>query len=175
MRQHRIAQQDAEKRVSDAINTMKRALDKAHGEFESLLGFLTGAILILGAATAWWAAKVGGRRGEEGTILADFALRDRVPTEGSHPRRGTTSLIKCRWLSLCRRLTALLNSSIARAACDDCCSGGECHHRGSPELPYPIIGRTQEPSCLVTVIGFYVVAGTASSVHVVMRDLENWL
>ena len=44
------------------------------------------------------------------------------------------------------------------------------------EFLYPIIGRTQEPSLRrQLVIGFYVVAGTASSVHVVMRDLENWL
>jgi hypothetical protein len=43
------------------------------------------------------------------------------------------------------------------------------------EFLYPIIGRTQEPSLRSLVIGFFVVAGTASSLHVVMRDLENWL
>ena len=67
-----LSQQDAEKRVSDAINTMKEALDRAR-RIGILLGFLTGAILVLGAATAWWAAKVGGRRREEGTIWAGLA------------------------------------------------------------------------------------------------------
>jgi hypothetical protein len=43
------------------------------------------------------------------------------------------------------------------------------------EFLYPIIGRTQEPSLRSLGIGFFVVAGTASSLHVVMRDLENWL
>ena len=66
-----LSQQDAEKRVSDAINTMKEALDRAR-RIGILLTF-TGAILVLGAATAWWAAKVGGRRREEGTIWADLA------------------------------------------------------------------------------------------------------
>jgi hypothetical protein len=43
------------------------------------------------------------------------------------------------------------------------------------EFLYPIVGRTQEPSLRSLVIGFFVVAGTASSLHVVMRNLENWL
>jgi hypothetical protein len=67
-----LSQQDAEKRVSDAIITMKEALDRAR-RIGILLGFLTGAILLVGAATAWWAAKVGGRHREEGTIWAGFA------------------------------------------------------------------------------------------------------
>jgi hypothetical protein len=51
---------------------LKEALDRAR-RVGILLGFLTGATLLVGAATAWWAAKVGGRHREEGTIWAGLA------------------------------------------------------------------------------------------------------
>lgn len=41
------------------------------------------------------------------------------------------------------------------------------------EFVYPIIGRTAEPSLGSFVIGFFSVAGTASSIHVTLRNLKD--
>jgi hypothetical protein len=67
-----IPQADAEKRVDDAIATMKDALDRAR-KLGVLFGFLTGAILLVGAATAWWAAKEGGKHRDEGTVWSGLS------------------------------------------------------------------------------------------------------
>jgi hypothetical protein len=43
------------------------------------------------------------------------------------------------------------------------------------EFLYPLIGRTPEPSLGSFVIGFFAVTATASTLHLVMRHLEDGL
>lgn len=62
-----LSQADAEKRVNEVLDNMKAAADRAR-KFGIVLGFLTASILLIGAASAWWAAAVGGRHREEGTV-----------------------------------------------------------------------------------------------------------
>lgn len=67
-----LSQADAEKRVTDTLDQMKAALDRAR-KVGIVLGFLTASILLIGAATSWWAAAVGGKHREEGTLWHGFA------------------------------------------------------------------------------------------------------
>jgi len=67
-----ISQQDAEKRVDEAIANMKDALDRAR-KLGVLFGFLTGAILLVGAAAAWWGGKAGGKHREEGMVWSGLS------------------------------------------------------------------------------------------------------
>jgi hypothetical protein len=55
-----ISQQEAEKRVDEAINAARAAADKAR-RATVLTGFVTAAGLILSFAAAWWAALKGGQ------------------------------------------------------------------------------------------------------------------
>jgi hypothetical protein len=58
---------DAEKRVTEALDQMKAAADRAR-KIGIVLGFLTASILLIGGVSAWWAANVGGKHREEGTV-----------------------------------------------------------------------------------------------------------
>lgn len=62
-----VSQPDAEKRIDDAIATMKDSLERAR-KVGIILGFLTGAILLVGAAVAWWTGTVGGSHREDGNV-----------------------------------------------------------------------------------------------------------
>ena len=55
-----ISQQEAEKRVDEAVNAARAAADKAR-RAAVLTGFVTAAGLILSFAAAWWAAMKGGQ------------------------------------------------------------------------------------------------------------------
>jgi hypothetical protein len=55
-----ISQQEAEKRVDEAVNAARAAADKAR-RATVLTGFVTAAGLILSFAAAWWAALKGGQ------------------------------------------------------------------------------------------------------------------
>ena len=55
-----ISQQEAEKRVDEAVNAARTAADKAR-RAAVLTGFVTAAGLILSFAAAWWAAMKGGQ------------------------------------------------------------------------------------------------------------------
>lgn len=55
-----IPQQEAEKRVDEAVNAARAAADKAR-RAAVLTGFVTAAGLILSFAAAWWAAMKGGQ------------------------------------------------------------------------------------------------------------------
>jgi hypothetical protein len=55
-----ISQQEAEKRVDEAVNAARTAADKAR-RATVLTGFVTAAGLILSFAAAWWAALKGGQ------------------------------------------------------------------------------------------------------------------
>jgi hypothetical protein len=67
-----LAPADAAKRVDDTIAQLKDATNRAR-KMAVVLGFLTAATLLLGAAAAWWGATVGGRHRDENTIWAGFA------------------------------------------------------------------------------------------------------
>ena len=67
-----LSQTDAEKRVNDTIEKMKAAAERAR-KLGIVLGFLTASILLIGGASAWWAAAVGGRHRDEGTVWHGFS------------------------------------------------------------------------------------------------------
>lgn len=67
-----IAQTDAEKRVDEAIDALKAGVDRAR-RVGIILGFLTASILLIGGATAWWAAALGGSHRDTGTIWHGFS------------------------------------------------------------------------------------------------------
>ena len=66
-----IAQADAEKRVEGAIDALKTSADRAR-RVAVVLAFLTASILLIGGATAWWTAAVGGRHRDSSTIWHGF-------------------------------------------------------------------------------------------------------
>jgi hypothetical protein len=55
---------DADRRVNEAVAQAKAGADRAR-KTGILIGFLTAASLVLGAAAAWWGASVGGRHRDE--------------------------------------------------------------------------------------------------------------
>jgi hypothetical protein len=55
-----VAQGDAERRVREAVDRSREAIKKARHS-SVILGFMTAAALLLGAAAAWYAAGLGGR------------------------------------------------------------------------------------------------------------------
>jgi len=67
-----ISQTDAEKRVTDSLDQLKAATDRAR-KIGVVLAFLAASILLIGGAIAWWAAGVGGRHRETGEIWHGFA------------------------------------------------------------------------------------------------------
>jgi hypothetical protein len=75
------SQQEAERRVDDAITTARQAADKAR-HAAVLTGFVTAASLILSLGAAWFAASRGGHHRDH-SIPARF--------EFGEQRRRTTS------------------------------------------------------------------------------------
>jgi hypothetical protein len=73
-----VSQQEAEKRVNDAINAAREAADKAR-RAAVLTGFVTAAGLILSLGAAWWAAMKGGHH-RDTSVPARFAFGDRRRT-----------------------------------------------------------------------------------------------
>ena len=67
-----LSQVDAEKRVTETLDPLKAAADRAR-KLGIVLGFLTASILLIGAVSAWWGASVGGRHREEGTVWHGFS------------------------------------------------------------------------------------------------------
>ena len=65
-----LSQQEAEKRVNDAINAAREAADKAR-RAAILTGFVTAASLILSLGAAWWAGLKGGNHRDQ-SIPARF-------------------------------------------------------------------------------------------------------
>jgi hypothetical protein len=77
-----ISQQDAERRVNDAVVAARQAADKAR-RTAVVTGFVTAAALILSLGAAWWAAMKGGQHRDNSVPARfDFAHRRRptVPT-----------------------------------------------------------------------------------------------
>jgi hypothetical protein len=69
-----ISQQEAERRVDDAITAARRAADQAR-RAGILTGFVTAAGLILSLGAAWWAAMRGGHH-RDNSIPARFEFGD---------------------------------------------------------------------------------------------------
>jgi hypothetical protein len=74
-----VSQQEAEKRVSEAVTAARAAADKAR-RAAVLTGFVTAAGLILSLGAAWWAAMRGGHH-RDTSVPARFVFggRRRVP------------------------------------------------------------------------------------------------
>ena len=72
-----LTQSDAEARVTDVENQLKMALDKSR-KVGIVLGFLVAASLLVAAATAWWAACVGGNHRDLETVWHGFARNQRL-------------------------------------------------------------------------------------------------
>ena len=72
-----VSQQEAEKRVNDALNAARAAADKAR-RAAVLTGFVTAAALILSFAAAWWAALKGGQH-RDNSMPARFDFGPRRP------------------------------------------------------------------------------------------------
>ena len=75
-----IPQQEAERRVNEAINAARESADKAR-RAAVLTGFVTAASLILSLGAAWWASLRGGHHRDH-SIPARFEF-------GNRPRRVT--------------------------------------------------------------------------------------
>jgi hypothetical protein len=73
-----VAQQEAERRVDDAVTAVRAAADKAR-HAAILTGFVTAAALILSLAAGWWAAVRGGHH-REASVPARFTFGDRRRT-----------------------------------------------------------------------------------------------
>ena len=69
-----ISQQEAERRVDEAITAARRAADQAR-RAAVLTGFVTAAGLILSLGAAWWAAMRGGHH-RDNSIPARFEFGD---------------------------------------------------------------------------------------------------
>ena len=73
-----LSQQEAEKRVDEAVNAARAAADKAR-RAAVLTGFVTAAGLILSLGAAWWAAVKGGDHRDR-SVPARFGFdRRRAP------------------------------------------------------------------------------------------------
>ncbi len=66
-----LAQPEADRRVQVAIDASKTAANRAR-KVAIAVGFLTAASLLIGAAVAWWAASIGGKHRDEGTVWQVF-------------------------------------------------------------------------------------------------------
>jgi hypothetical protein len=69
-----LSQQEAEKRVDDAVTAAREAADKVR-RAAILTGFVTAASLLLSLGAAWWAAVKGGDHRDH-SIPARFELGD---------------------------------------------------------------------------------------------------
>jgi hypothetical protein len=72
-----IPQAEAEKRVDEAFDALKAGVDRAR-RIGIILGFLTASILLVGGATAWWAAALGGSHRDSGTLWQGFSKVQRL-------------------------------------------------------------------------------------------------
>jgi hypothetical protein len=73
-----VSQQEAERRVDDAVNAARAAADKAR-RVAVLTGFVTAAGLILSLGAGWWAAMRGGHH-RDTSVPARFTFGDRRRT-----------------------------------------------------------------------------------------------
>jgi hypothetical protein len=72
-----IPQADAEKRVDETVAALKANVDRAR-RIGIILAFLTASILLIGGATAWWAAALGGAHRDSGTVWHGFSRVEKL-------------------------------------------------------------------------------------------------
>jgi hypothetical protein len=72
-----LSQQEAERRVDEALNAARAAADKAR-RAAALTGFVTAAGLLLSFGAAWWAAMKGGQH-RDNSVPARFDFAARRP------------------------------------------------------------------------------------------------
>jgi hypothetical protein len=70
-----VSQQEAERRVDDAVNAARTAADKAR-RAAVIAGFVMAAGLIVSLGAGWWAAIRGGRH-RDTSVPARFTFGDR--------------------------------------------------------------------------------------------------
>jgi hypothetical protein len=76
-----LSEADAQARVDQVMTAIDDAKAKAADAAEAarktavLTAFLTAASFLVSAAGAWWAASMGGRHRDEGTVFADIFRR----------------------------------------------------------------------------------------------------
>src|SRR5207237_4343829 len=73
-----ISQQEAERRVDQAVNAARQAADKAR-RAAVLTGFVTAAGLLISLAAGWWAAMRGGHH-RDTSVPARFVFGERRRT-----------------------------------------------------------------------------------------------
>jgi hypothetical protein len=66
-----LALPQAERRVDDVIAKTKAAADRAR-KSGIIAAFLTAASLLISGVAAWWAATIGGRHRDEGTVFPNY-------------------------------------------------------------------------------------------------------
>ena len=76
-----VPQPEAEKRVSDALNTAREAADKTR-RAALLAGFVTAAGLVVSFGAAWWAAMKGGQH-RDNSVPARFEFSNRLRRPGA--------------------------------------------------------------------------------------------
>ena len=77
----------ASERVTEAFAQLKTATNRAR-KAGIVMGFLVAATLLVGAATAWWAAGVGGDHRDQGTVWQPFARHSLALPARSLPERS---------------------------------------------------------------------------------------
>jgi hypothetical protein len=76
-----VPQPEAEKRVTEALNSAREAADKAR-RAASLAGFVTAAGLVVSFGAAWWAAMKGGQHRDH-SVPARFEFGNRLRRPGA--------------------------------------------------------------------------------------------
>ena len=78
-----VPQPEAEKRVTEALNTAREAADKTR-RAALLAGFVTAAALVVSFGAAWWAAMKGGQHRDH-SVPARFEFGNRLRRPGMPP------------------------------------------------------------------------------------------
>jgi hypothetical protein len=76
-----VPQPEAEKRISEALNTAREAADKTR-RAALLAGFVTAAGLVVSFGAAWWAAMKGGQH-RDNSVPARFEFGNRLRRPGA--------------------------------------------------------------------------------------------
>ena len=76
-----VPQPEAEKRVTEALNTAREAANKTR-RAAILAGFVTAAALVVSFGAAWWAAMKGGQHRDQ-SVPARFEFSNRLRRPGT--------------------------------------------------------------------------------------------
>jgi hypothetical protein len=73
-----LAQPDAERRVGEVIAAARKVVRRARAN-AVIVAFMAAASLLCGAAAAWFAAELGGRHRDGGTVPSFWINRPAMP------------------------------------------------------------------------------------------------